>query len=107
MVQFPAGEPIFIIMINEKLKEFIAEKDKGYKEYLENRAVKVKELEKIIHSIWWRINKVEWNFDNNEVIITAEDQGGWPFEALRFKSATEDWLDLLEEILIIKKRKYK
>lgn len=98
-------------MGNENLKNLIAEKDKWYKKYLKKRDAKVKELEILIGSIWWKLNKIEWNHDNNEVIVTAEDQGGWPFETFKFKYHGDDWLDLLEEVLKLKKdynkRKYK
>ena len=85
---------------SEKLKKLKEDHDKWYKEYLEKRDARVKELETLIGSIWWKLEKVEWNHDECEVIVTAADQGGWPFEAFKFKLVSGlDWLDVLESVL--------
>lgn len=90
-------------MTSESLEILKKKHDIWYAKYLKKRETKVKRIEKLINTIWWRLNRIEWDHDRQTIKIFAEDQGGWPFEAFSFGFGSETWLHLLE--LTLKKVK--
>ena len=89
------------------MQQLKADHDEFYQEYCKKRDKRKAEIEVLINSIWWKLNKIVWDDKKNSIEVHVEDQGGWPFMAFSFSLQLENWLDYLEKTLKIIKEKQK